>query len=122
MDQKYSEGSEASPSHEDGDGVLRPCPAIDVLRLLVGKWKPEILQLASQNKIRFNSLLRKIPGSNKQSLSVALRELEQANVLHKNVVSAKPPHVEYTLTDRGRSMIPIFHVASRVAAPNTEKA
>ena len=118
MNQKNSQDPHVSSSHEEADGVLRPCPAIDVLRLLVGKWKPEILQLASQNKIRFNSLLRKIPGSNKQSLSVALRELEEADVLHKKVVSEKPPHIEYTLTDRGRSMIPIFHVASRVATPS----
>lgn len=117
MDQNKT--ASAGHEHVSGKGeeesVLRACPAIDVLRLISGKWKPEILQLASQSKIRFNSLLRKIPGSNKQSLSVALRELEEADVLHKHVVSEKPLHIEYTLTDRGRSIIPIFQVASAVA-------
>jgi DNA-binding HxlR family transcriptional regulator len=117
MDQNHpaSTDHEHVSIHGDGESVLRACPAIDVLRLISGKWKPEILQLASQGKIRFNSLLRKIPGSNKQSLSVALRELEDADVLRKQVVSERPLHIEYTLTDRGLSIMPIFHVASAVA-------
>ena len=104
-------------SSPDGESVLHDCPAIEVLKMITGKWKPEILQLASQSKIRFNSLLRKIPGSNRQSLSVALRELEENEVLQKHVVSEKPLHIEYTLTDRGRSLMPIFRAASAVALP-----
>jgi DNA-binding HxlR family transcriptional regulator len=99
----------------DGESMLFECPAENVLRLLSGKWKPQILQLASQGTIRFNSLLRKIPGSNKQSLSVAIRELEEAKVLDKKIVSEKPPHIEYSLTDRGRAMMPIFVIAALVA-------
>jgi DNA-binding HxlR family transcriptional regulator len=99
----------------DGESVLHECPAEDVLRLLSGKWKPQILQLAAQGSVRFNSLLRKIPGSNKQSLSVALRELEEEHVIVKTVISEKPQHIEYNLTDRGKAMMPIFSLAARVA-------
>lgn len=87
------------------------CPAERVLKLLSGKWKPQILRLASSSSVRFNSLLRQLPGSNKQSISAALRELEEAQLLHKQVIREKPLHVEYTLTEKGRSIIPIYRLA-----------
>jgi DNA-binding HxlR family transcriptional regulator len=102
-------------TRHDGESVLQECVAENVLRLLTGKWKPQVIQLASQGTVRFNSLLRKIPGSNKQSLSVAIRELEEANVLDKKIVSQKPLHIEYSLTERGRAMIDVFRVAASVA-------
>lgn len=92
------------------------CPGEPVLKLLTGKWKPQILRLAEQRTtIRFNSLLREIPGANKQSLSVALRELEKAELLSKTIVKEKPLHIEYSLTEKGKSMIPIFKLASSIA-------
>ena len=97
------------------ESVLYECPAEDVLRLISGKWKPQILQLAFQGPIRFNGLLRKIPGSSKQSLSVALHELEGAQVLTKKVVSEKPLHIEYLLSEKGLSLMPIFRMAADVA-------
>jgi DNA-binding HxlR family transcriptional regulator len=96
-----------------GESVLYACPAEDVLRLISGKWKPQILQLAYQGPIRFNSLLRKIPASNKQSLSVALHELEEGKILDKNIVSQKPLHIEYRLTKKGWAVMPVFGVAAR---------
>lgn len=84
------------------------CPAQGLLKTLSGKWKPEIFRLAVQGPIRFNSLLRQLEGSSKQMLSVALRELEEAGLLGKVVVQQKPLHIEYHLTEKGRSLIPIF--------------
>jgi DNA-binding HxlR family transcriptional regulator len=97
---------------ECGHDLSIECPAGDVLKSLSGKWKPEILRLACLESIRFNSLLRKIPGSNKQSLSVALKELEEANILFKKVISEKPLHIEYSLTERGKLLMPIFQLAA----------
>ena len=51
------------------------CPAQSLLKQLSGKWKPEIFRLAVDNALRFSGLLRQIDGANKQSLSVALKEL-----------------------------------------------
>lgn len=84
------------------------CPAQALLKLLAGKWKPEIFRLASVSPVRFNSLLRQIKGSNKQTLSVALRELEEAGLLNKVVIQEKPLHIEYNLTERGIALLPIF--------------
>ena len=87
---------------------IETCPAQGVLKLLSGKWKPEIIRLAVLAPIRFSGLLRQIEGSNKQTLSVALRELEEVGLLEKIIVRQKPLHIEYHLTQKGKSLIPIF--------------
>jgi len=87
---------------------LETCPAQALLKLLSGKWKPEIFRLASIEPIRFSTLTKKIEGSNKQTLSVALRELEEAGILSKNTIRAKPLHIEYSLTQKGKELIPVF--------------
>ena len=84
------------------------CPAQGLLKLLSGKWKPEIFRLALDAPLRFSTLLRQIEGSNKQTLSVALRELEEVSLLEKIVVKQKPLHIEYSLTEKGKSLIPVF--------------
>lgn len=80
------------------------CPAEQALRSISGKWKPRILRAAVEAPVRFNQLLRDIPESNKQALSNALRELENDALLDRTVVQRKPLHVEYTLTDQGRTI------------------
>lgn len=84
------------------------CPAETLLRQLSGKWKPQIFLLAMQGPVRFNGLLRELNGSSKQSIAAALRELEDNNLLEKQVISQKPLHIEYTLSEKGQSVVPIF--------------
>lgn len=86
----------------------KECPAQALLKLLAGKWKPELFKLAVAGPMRFNSLLRQINGANKQSLSVALKELETAGLLDKITVSEKPLHIEYHLSEKGKALVPIF--------------
>ena len=84
------------------------CPAQLLLKLLSGKWKPEIFRLAVIGPLRFSNLLRRLEGSNKQSLSLALKELEEAGLLEKVTIKLKPLHIEYYLTEKGKTMIPVF--------------
>ena len=84
------------------------CPAQGLLKLLAGKWKPEIYRLAAAGPVRFSILLRTLEGANKQSLSQALRELEEVGLVNKVVVRQKPLHIEYHLSDRGQSLVPVF--------------
>ena len=84
------------------------CPAQGLLKSLSGKWKPEIFRLAVESPIRFSSLLRQINGSNKQTLSLALKELEEIGLLEKVVIKQKPLHIEYHLTEKGRLLVPVF--------------
>jgi len=84
------------------------CPAQGLLKLLSGKWKPEIFRLAVESPLRFSGLLRQIQGANKQSLSIALRELEEQGLLEKITIKQKPLHIEYYLTEKGKSLVPVF--------------
>ncbi len=84
------------------------CPVQGLLKLLVGKWKPQIFRIAMNESIRFSSLLRQLPNSNKQTLSIALKELEEAGLLIKTIINEKPLHIEYNLSEKGKSMISIF--------------
>ena len=71
------------------------CPAEGLLKMLSGKWKPQIFRMAVDGPVRFNALLRQLEGSNKQSIAVALKELEENGLLEKTVVKLKPLHIEY---------------------------
>lgn len=84
------------------------CPAEGLLKMLSGKWKPQIFRLALDGSLRFNTLLRQIEGSNKQSIAVALKELEEQGMLDKVVVKLKPLHIEYHLSEKGKSLVPVF--------------
>ncbi|BFM45478.1 helix-turn-helix domain-containing protein [Flavobacterium sp. CFS9] len=84
------------------------CPAEGLLKLLSGKWKPQIFLLAVNGPLRFNGLLRELKGANKQSVATALRELEDFGILDKKVVRLKPLHIEYNLSEKGASLVPVF--------------
>lgn len=84
------------------------CPAEGLLKQLSGKWKPQIFRLALQGAVRFNGLLKEINGSNKQSIATALRELEENGLLEKKIIKLKPLHIEYTLSEKGESLILVF--------------
>ncbi len=90
------------------DQTSEACPAQALLKLLSGKWKPQLFKLATLSPLRFNTLLRQLEGSNKQSLSVALKELEEAGILQKSVLKLKPLHIEYYLTEKGKALLPVF--------------
>ena len=92
-----------------------PCPAQGLLKMLSGKWKPEIFRLAADGPVRFSGLLRQLKGSNKQSLSVALNELEASGLLEKEVVRQKPLHIAYHLTQRGTTLVPVLQQLDRLS-------
>lgn len=84
------------------------CPAEQALRSISGKWKPRILRSAVDGPLRFNALLRELPGSNRQALTNALRELASDGLLERTVVRLKPLHVEYLLTERGSAVVKLL--------------
>lgn len=84
------------------------CPAEELLKLVSGKWKPQIFRLALNSPLRFSSLLRQIEGANKQSLASSLKDLVDEGFLNKVVIRQKPLHIEYTLSEKGKTLIPVF--------------
>ncbi|MEM9665034.1 MAG: helix-turn-helix domain-containing protein [Bacteroidota bacterium] len=72
-----------------------------------GKWKPVILFLLANGINRFGRMRRAIAGISKQMLTKQLRELEADGVVHREVFAEVPPRVEYSLTDKGESLLPV---------------
>ena len=80
------------------------------LDLIGGKWKPIILYyLGHHNVLRYAELRRHIPKITERMLTKQLRELEMDKIVNRKVYSVIPPKVEYSLTDRGESLIPILN-------------
>lgn len=58
--------------------------------------------------VRFNEFRRICPSITQRMLTLQLRELEEDGVVHREVYHQVPPKVEYSLTEFGRSLIPII--------------
>lgn len=84
------------------------CPVEVTLSIVGGKWKPLIVWYLLSETRRFGELRRLIPDVTQQMLTMQLRELEQAGVLHREVYAQVPPKVEYSLTELGRTLEPII--------------
>ena len=78
------------------------------LKIMGGKWKPLVLQQLSEEVRRFGELQRLIPEITKQMLTKSLRELEQDNIINRKVFAVVPPKVEYSLTQKGKSLIAVL--------------
>lgn len=91
------------------EGGVPVCPTQDVLKLLTSKWTLQVLFILHvAGKSRFSEFQRRIYGSNKQTLSVALKELTENGYILKNTIRLKPLHIEYCLTEKGKKLIPLL--------------
>ena len=84
------------------------CPVSAMQNILMGKWKFSILWTLSKKTVRFSELQRLMPNVSRGVLTQQLRELEHYKIVHREVYNEVPPRVEYSLTDIGRSFIPVM--------------
>ena len=84
------------------------CPVESILELIGGKYKALILWHLSGSTLRFSELRKAISGATAKMLTQQLRELESQNLIHREVFPVIPPRVEYSLTDLGKSLLPIL--------------
>ena len=76
--------------------------------VLYGKWKIRILWFIHQGHLRPSELQRKIPDVTRRVLNVQLKELEDHELVTKKIFPVLPPKVEYSLTDFGKTLIPLI--------------
>lgn len=84
------------------------CPVEATLELIGGKYKALILWHLSEGKLRFSELRKAIKNATPKMLTQQLRELEANALIHREVYPVIPPKVEYSLTETGRSLMPIL--------------
>lgn len=89
--------------------VSDDCPMRRTLALLSGKWRTHVIyELCRKPTLRFGELKRAIPNITKTMLTATLRELEEAGIVSRRQYDEAPPRVEYSLTDKGRALLPVF--------------
>lgn len=78
------------------------------IALIGGKWKSLILWNIGENTTRFGELRKTLPQLTQKMVTQQLRELEESGLVNRFVYTQVPPKVEYSLTEAGKSLLPIL--------------
>lgn len=90
-------------------GVSLGVPVEELVRLIRGRYKPDILiRLGKVDRLRFAQLRRAIPGLSDRALARQLDELERDGLIERTVYPEVPPRVEYNLTPLGHTLCPLI--------------
>lgn len=76
--------------------------------VLYGKWKIRLLWFINEGYQRPSELQRKIPDASRRVLDMQLKELEEHELITKKIYPVVPPKVEYSLTEFGKTLIPVI--------------
>lgn len=101
--------------------VFTDCPIRNVLARISGKWSLLVLYTLDRNgmsPMRFNQLHRAIPDISQKVLTTTLRTLETDGLICRKVFAEVPPRVEYSLTERALTLIPLVDSLINWAADN----
>ncbi|MFK7808446.1 MAG: winged helix-turn-helix transcriptional regulator [Saprospiraceae bacterium] len=90
-------------------GKEYPCCTSLTMGIIGGKWKTVILFHLMDSKLRYNELRKSMPTVTERTLSLQLKALEEDGLIKRKVYASKPPlRVEYSLTDFGKTAIPLI--------------
>ena len=86
------------------------CPITPLLLILQGKWKNQVLyELCIKEPIRFGELKKNLIGITNTMLTNSLRKLEADGLISREQFNEIPPRVEYSFTQKGRDLMPVFY-------------
>lgn len=89
---------------------LNNCPVTATMQVIGGKWKLLILHLINHDINRFGKMSMMLRDISKQMLTTQLRELEKDGIIVRVIFPEIPPRVEYTLSEKGKSLLPIVNL------------
>ena len=89
--------------------------------VLYGKWKIRLLWFIDQGHKRPSELQRKIPDASRRVLTIQLKELEDHELITKVIYPVVPPKVEYSLTEFGKTVIPIISALGQWGDDNEQR-
>lgn len=104
------------------DALFPDCPIRNVLSRVGDKWSLLVLySLQHREPVRFKELQRQIPDISQKSLTQTLRTLEVDGFVTREVFPEVPPRVEYSLTPRALSFLPLVENIIKWATENMEE-
>ncbi|TVZ54994.1 HxlR family transcriptional regulator [Lutibacter sp. Hel_I_33_5] len=87
-----------------------PCITTLTMGIIGGKWKAAILYNLKSSILRYNELRKTMPTVTERTLSLQLKTLEKDGIIKRKVYTSKPPlKVEYSLTEFGKTLIPVLN-------------
>ena len=89
--------------------------------VLYGKWKIRLLWFINEGHKRPSEVQRKIPDASRRVLNIQLKELEEHELVSKIIYPVVPPKVEYSLTDFGKTLIPVISAIGNWGDENEER-
>jgi DNA-binding HxlR family transcriptional regulator len=87
---------------------MESCPVTATAEILAGKWTILLIRDLADGRCRFCELERSLEGISPRTLSLRLRALEEQGVLARKTFPEVPPRVEYSLTEKGRALVPLI--------------
>ncbi|WP_282118412.1 winged helix-turn-helix transcriptional regulator [Ruegeria atlantica] len=96
------------------------CLIEPLIEAISGKWKLLIVYWLAQETSRFNQLQRNLGSITHRTLTRQLSELQEAGFVSRKDFKTIPPHVEYSLTPLGQSLIPLLQAMHDWAASNAD--
>lgn len=102
------------------DEVFPDCPIRNVLARIGDKWTLIVLYSLENGTLRFNELYRSIPDISQKMLAATLKVLVSDGIVRRTLYPGVPPIVEYSLTERGTSLIPHINALIDWAKQNME--
>lgn len=104
---------------DDLNTIIATCPIRNVVARFGDKWSLLVLLVVDRaGTVRFNELGRMIPDISTRVLSGTLKTLEADGLISRKVYAQVPPKVEYSLTDTGKSLIPLVMQLTEWAQTN----
>ena len=104
------------------DALFPDCPIRNVLARVGDKWSLLVLyNLQHREPVRFKELQRQIPDISQKSLTQTLRTLEEEGFVSREVFPEVPPRVEYSLTARAHSFLPLVENMINWAKENMDE-
>ncbi|QCK14446.1 winged helix-turn-helix transcriptional regulator [Mangrovivirga cuniculi] len=98
----------------------RKCAITHLMNIIGGKWKIIIIHVIGHKPIKFDGLLHCIPAISKAMLTIQLKELEEDGIIEKRLFHDIQPHIDYSLTNKGKSLVPIINLFSDWCDENIE--
>lgn len=92
------------------NGTIYYCPVDLTLSVIGGRWQGLIFWTLRKGPIRFNEIKRTLVTINDKMLSQTLKKLVEQGVVHRESYNSIPPKVEYSLTQKGIELLPVFEL------------
>jgi DNA-binding HxlR family transcriptional regulator len=117
-DKKVLSGNHTSPRRRN---PISDCPLTAALAAVGGKWKMIIIYWLAETPKHFAAIKKVMPGISQKVLTEQLRELADDGIVHREPTGIAPAPVEYSLTEYGRSLMPLIESVRAFGRGHIEK-